>query len=338
MANHDETVLLTGAAGFIGFHTANALLDRGHRVVGIDNLNAYYSPALKRDRLAILTARHGFEFRENNLQDAEAIQKIFQEDKPQFVVNLGAQAGVRFSLESPQTYIESNVAGFVNILEGCRHHQVKHLVYASSSSVYGNNTKIPFSTADNVDYPISLYAATKKANELMAHSYSHLFSLPTTGLRIFTVYGPWGRPDMAMYIFTKALFEGTPIRLFNGGDMLRDFTYVDDIVASLLRILDRVPNPFNIAPDADPAASPFYRIYNIGNHSPVKVSQLISTLEALTGKRANLEMLPMQPGDMPATYADVDALRRDVEFEPSTSLTTGAERFVEWYRAYFNVD
>lgn len=337
MQASDRPVLVTGAAGFIGFHTTQALLDRGEKVIGIDDLNPYYSVKLKEDRLAILQQREGFDFKHTNLADKAAIDEIVSSARPRFVVNLAAQAGVRYSLENPRAYVDSNIVGFVNILEACRHFDVEHLVYASSSSVYGNNKVLPFSTKDNVDHPISLYAATKKANELMAHTYSHLFSLPTTGLRFFTVYGPWGRPDMAMFIFTKALYEGSPIKLFNNGDMLRDFTYVSDIVDALIRVMDRVPGAGNLGPDAPEAASPFYRVYNIGNHSPVQLGHLISTLEKATGRKANLQMFPMQPGDVPATYANVDDLVRDVDFKPNTSIEEGAEQFVDWYRRYFGL-
>jgi UDP-glucuronate 4-epimerase len=329
-------ILVTGAAGFIGFHTTNALLDRGEVVVGIDNLNDYYSVKLKEDRLAKLSGREGFCFRQVDLCDGAGLASMFAEANPVAVINLAAQVGVRNSLENAFAYVESNVVGFLNILEACRRHDVRHLVYASSSSVYGNNAKLPFSTADNVDYPISLYAATKKADELMAHTYSHLYGLPTTGLRFFTVYGPWGRPDMAMFLFTKALFEERPIRLFNAGKMLRDFTYVSDIVNGLLRVLDRAPSPDNAPPDR-PGASPHYRIYNIGNSAPIEVSHLIRTLERLTGRTANLEILPMQPGEVPSTFADVEDLQRDVDFIPSTPIEVGAARFVEWYREYYGV-
>lgn len=330
--------LVTGAAGFIGSHVSQRLLDRGDEVVGIDNLNPYYSVQLKEDRLARLESQPNFTNHRLDIADLDSLDAVFKANKFDRVIHLAAQAGVRYSLENPHVYIQSNVSAFTNILECCRHHEVPHLAYASSSSVYGSNTKQPFSVTDNVDTPISLYAATKKANELMAHTYSHLFKLPTTGLRFFTVYGPWGRPDMAMFIFTKALFEGGTVKLFNYGNMRRDFTYVDDIVTGVVRVTDRIPTPETHRPTVkDAIQSPLYRIYNIGNHSPTEVKYLIEVLEGLTGKKANIEGLPMQMGDVPATFADVDDLMKDVDFKPATSIEEGASRFVSWYRDYFKV-
>ncbi len=333
-------ILVTGAAGFIGFHLSHRLLQRGDTVVGLDNLNNYYDVQLKRDRLAKLTSVLGFSFQEMELADRGAIGKLFQREKFDKVVNLAAQAGVRYSLENPHAYVDSNLVGFVNILEGCRHSGVKHLVYASSSSVYGANTKMPFSIHHNVDHPVSLYAATKKANELMAHTYSHLYELPTTGLRFFTVYGPWGRPDMALFLFTKAILEGRPIDVFNHGKMRRDFTFIDDIVEGVVRVTDHIPttNSAWSGDHGDPGTSRApYRIYNIGNNQPVELEHFIATLEKALGKTAEKNLLPMQPGDVPATYADVDDLIRDVGFRPATPIEVGIERFVQWYREYFGV-
>lgn len=327
--NKARHILVTGCAGFIGFHLTRALIARGDRVTGIDNLNAYYDPKLKADRLEILRALDGFSFRQMNIADAVAVGDLFAQEKFDAVVNLAAQAGVRYSLENPQAYIDSNVTGFTNILEGCRHHPVRHLVYASSSSVYGGNRKLPFSVADSVDHPISLYAATKKANELMAHTYAHLFAVPCTGLRFFTVYGPWGRPDMAMYIFAKAIFEGRPIEVFNSGGMKRDFTYIDDIVEGVVRVLDRPPGAGACALTGAP-----YRLYNIGNNAPVPLTDMIATLEAETGRTAQKIMKPMQPGDVAETYADIDDLIRDTGFRPSTPIAEGIRRFIAWYRDY----
>jgi UDP-glucuronate 4-epimerase len=330
-------ILVTGAAGFIGFHLTKRLLDRGDQVVGLDNLNDYYDVQLKRDRLAQLEGRDGFTFHKMNLEDRTALNRLFESQHFDRVVNLAAQAGVRYSLENPHAYVESNLVGFVNILEGCRHHDVEHLVYASSSSVYGSNTRMPFSVHDNVDHPVSLYAATKKANELMAHTYSHLYQLPTTGLRFFTVYGPWGRPDMALYIFTKAILEGRPIDVFNHGKMRRDFTFVDDIVEGVIRVTDQVarPNPNWSGETPDPGTSKApYRIYNIGNNQPVELAHFIATIEKCLGQEAKKNLLPMQPGDVPATYADVEDLMNDVGFQPATSIEQGVERFVRWYREY----
>jgi len=328
-------ILVTGAAGFIGMHTAGRLLDRGDTVVGIDNLNDYYLPQLKHDRLAQLTGRSGFRFKKLALEDRDGITKLFAETPFDSVIHLAAQAGVRYSLTNPQAYVDANLVGFVNVLEACRHQKIGHLTYASSSSVYGANRKIPFSVDDRVDHPVSLYAATKKANELMAHTYSHLFGLPTTGLRFFTVYGPWGRPDMAMWMFTKAILAGKPIDVFNHGRMKRDFTFVDDIVEGVIRTNDTVPKPQAVAHDADDAttAAP-YRVYNIGNNQPVELMHLIETLEAALGRKAEKNMLPMQPGDVQATYANIDALQRDVGFRPNTPIEAGVGKFVEWYKNY----
>ncbi len=330
-------ILVTGAAGFIGFHLCRALLSQGEQVVGLDNLNDYYDVGLKRDRLRLLQAESGFDFRELDLVAHDQLQALFGEQRFERVVNLAAQAGVRYSLENPKAYVDSNVVGFVNILECCRHHGVGHLLYASSSSVYGSNKKQPFRVQDSVDHPISLYAASKKANELMAHTYSHLYGLPTTGLRFFTVYGPWGRPDMAAYIFTKAIFDGRPIDVYNHGNMRRDFTYVDDIVEALVRLVDHVAAPSEDfdAEEPDPATSNCpYRVYNIGNNQPVELAHFIATLEAAIGRKAEKNFLPMQPGDVMATYADVSALEAAVGFRPSTGIEEGLNKFVAWYRRY----
>jgi len=331
-------VLVTGAAGFIGSHVAQYLLARGDDVVGLDNINDYYSPQLKRDRLARLTPLSGFEFVQLDVADRPGMTKLFAGDQFDGVVHLAAQAGVRYSLTNPHAYVDSNLTGFVNILEGCRHSQVAHLVYASSSSVYGANTTMPFSIHDNVDHPLSLYAASKKANELMAHTYSHLYGLATTGLRFFTVYGPWGRPDMALFLFTQAILAGRPIDVFNHGKMRRDFTYVDDIVEGVVRTLDRpaTPNPEWSGAEPDPGTSNApYRLYNIGNHSPVELMRLIEVLEECLGQKAEKNFLAMQPGDVPATSADVADLTRDTGFEPNTPIEVGVRRFVDWYRGYF---
>ncbi len=332
-----STVLVTGAAGFIGYHLAEALLARGDRVIGVDNVNDYYDVRLKEARLARLSQKPAFRFHRVDLVDGEALRAVFDAERPTRVVNLAAQAGVRYSLENPGAYVTSNLVGFGHVLERCRHGEVEHLVYASSSSVYGGNTRMPFSTHDNVDHPVSLYAATKKANELMAHTYSHLYGLPTTGLRFFTVYGPWGRPDMALFLFTRAILEGRPIDVFNHGDMRRDFTYVDDIVEAVVRLVDRpaAPNPAFSADAPDPASSRApYRIYNIGNHAPVELMTMIRILEAKLGRTAEKRFLPMQAGDVPATYADVADLEQDVGFRPATPLEEGIGRFVDWYRSY----
>ncbi len=331
-------ILVTGAAGFIGYHTSERLLARGDTVVGLDNVNDYYDPTLKAARLARLQGQPGFTFVKLDLGDRAGIERLFATERFDKVINLAAQAGVRYSLTNPHTYIDSNLVGFLHILEGCRHHGVQHLTYASSSSVYGANTAMPFSVHQNVDHPLSLYAATKKANELMAHTYSHLYGLPTTGLRFFTVYGPWGRPDMALFLFTKAILEGRPIDVFNHGQMRRDFTYIDDIVEGVIRTSDHTAPP-NTAWDSDcpdPATSKApYRIYNIGNNNPVELMHLIGTLEQALGRTAVKNLLPMQLGDVPATYADVAALEQDVGFAPRTSIETGVARFVAWYRAYY---
>ena len=333
-------VLITGVAGFIGFHLAKRLLARGDQVVGLDNLNDYYDVTLKEARLAQVKGQPGFRFYKLDLADREGIPRLFKEHEPEVVVNLAAQAGVRYSLHNPHAYIDSNLLGFTNILEGCRHFGVKHLVFASSSSVYGANTRMPFSVHDNVDHPVSLYGASKKANELMAHTYSHLYGLPATGLRFFTVYGPWGRPDMAYFLFTKAILEGRPINVFNYGKMRRDFTYIDDIVEGVVRVLGRPAEPNRTwsgdAPDPGSSVAP-YKLYNIGNNQPVELMRFIEVLEDQLGVKAVKNMLPLQPGDVPATYADVDDLVRDVGFKPSTPIEVGIERFVTWYRSYYHV-
>jgi UDP-glucuronate 4-epimerase len=332
---HEGTLLVTGAAGFIGYHLCDRLLREGCRVVGVDDLNDYYDPRLKRARLQRLEGRTGFSFRKLSIADRAAVPELFRVVRPTVVVNLAAQAGVRYSLENPHAYVDSNLVGFTNILEGCRHTGVRHLVYASTSSVYGANTRMPFSVHDNVDHPVSLYAASKKANELMAHTYSHLFDLPATGLRFFTVYGPWGRPDMALFLFTQAILAGEPIKVFNHGRMQRDFTYIDDIVEGVRRVVDKVPagDPAwsGDAPDPGTSRAP-HRLYNIGNNNPVPLMRLIEALEAALGRRAEKVMLPLQPGDVPATFADVDDLQRDVGFRPATPIEEGVKRFVAWYR------
>lgn len=331
-------ILVTGAAGFIGFHLCQHLLARGETVLGIDNLNPYYDVNLKLARLRQLKEHQHFLFSQLDLADREGIANLFAEYQPEKVVNLAAQAGVRYSLQNPHAYIDSNLVGFINILEGCRHGKVKHLVYASSSSVYGANTKMPFSIHDNVDHPVSLYAATKKANELMAHSYSHLYGLPTTGLRFFTVYGPWGRPDMALFLFTKAILAGETIQVFNHGKMKRDFTYIDDIIDGVVRSLDLIsaPNPHWSSANPDPGTSYApYKVYNIGNHQPVELLHFIEVLENCLGSKASKELLPLQPGDVPATYAAIEDLETDVGFKPSTPIEIGIPRFVEWYRSYY---
>lgn len=329
--------LVTGAAGFIGFHTTQRLLARGDQVVGLDNLNSYYRLQLKQDRLARLVGQPQFRFEPLDLADREALKALCAKEQFDIVIHLAAQAGVRYSLTNPEAYVDSNLVGFVNILEACRHNGVKHLTYASSSSVYGANTVMPFSVHHNVDHPVSLYAATKKANELMAHTYSHLYQLPTTGLRFFTVYGPWGRPDMAMWIFTEAILAGKPIQVFNEGRMRRDFTYIDDIVEGVIRTADHIatPNPQWTSAQPDPATSfAPYRVYNIGNNQPLELMHMIGVLEKNLGKTAVKEMLPMQPGDVPATYANVDDLIADVGFQPRTSIDEGVAKFVKWYREY----
>ena len=335
-----KKILVTGAAGFIGYHLSKKLLEDGREVVGLDNLNDYYDPQLKQDRLVQLCEFQSFTHASLDMADRQVMPALFEEHGFDAVVNLAAQAGVRYSLINPHSYVDTNLVGFVNILEGCRHTNVKHLVYASSSSVYGANTNMPFSVHNNVDHPVSLYAASKKANELMAHTYSHLFGLATTGLRFFTVYGPWGRPDMALFLFTKAILEDQPIDVFNNGHMERDFTYIDDIVEGVFRIIDRVPQPDeNWSGDApDPATSYCpWRIYNIGNNNKEKLMRYIEVLEQCLGKTAEKNFLPLQAGDVPATYANVDDLVRDVDVKPSTSIEEGIQRFVDWYRDYYRV-
>ncbi len=335
---NSKRILVTGTAGFIGFHLSMRLLSRGDQVIGLDNLNNYYDVNLKYARLKQLEGHKNFTFIKEDIADRELIAKLFAKEKLDIVVNLAAQAGVRYSLINPHAYIDSNIVGFTNILEGCRHNKVKHLVYASSSSVYGANTKMPFSVHHNVDHPVSLYAATKKANELMAHTYSSLYKLPCTGLRFFTVYGPWGRPDMALFIFTKAILEGKPIDVFNFGKMQRDFTYIDDIIEGVFRVMDKIPEPnpkwSGATPDSATSYAP-YKLYNIGNNNPVELMHFIEVLEDYLGKKVVKNLLPIQQGDVPATYADIDDLVRDVDFKPSTPVETGIKRFVEWYKAYY---
>jgi len=333
-------ILVTGAAGFIGFHVAQRLLADGRAVVGIDNLNAYYDPGLKEARLAELRHREQFRFHKLDLNDRNGMAALFAEHRFTHVVHLAAQAGVRHSLSAPHDYVDSNISGFLNVLEGCRHVKTRHLLYASSSSVYGANTRFPFSITQNVDHPLSLYGATKKANELMAHAYAHLFDLPVTGLRFFTVYGPWGRPDMAMWLFAAAILKGEPIRLFNGGDMRRDFTYVDDVAISIVKLIDHVAegNAAWSGDDPDPATSRApWRVYNIGNHTPVELLEVVRLLEASLGKKARRELLPMQPGDVRETCADVEALQKAVGFAPNTPIAAGIEKFVGWFRSYHGV-
>lgn len=333
-------VLVTGAAGFIGMHTSLRLLERGDSVVGLDNVNDYYRVQLKRDRLSQLQDHDRFSFAEIALEDRSEVDRLFAENAFDSVINLAAQAGVRYSLENPQAYIDSNIVGFTTILEACRHHEISHLVYASSSSVYGANRKIPFRVTDRVDHPVSLYAASKKANELMAHTYSHLFGLPTTGLRFFTVYGPWGRPDMAMWLFTEAILNGKPINVFNHGKMRRDFTYVDDIVEGVIRVHDNIPQTgqhSDGAEDSDLVTAAPYRLYNIGNNRPEELLHMIEVLENCLGRRAEKNLMDIQPGDVPETFADIDALQRDVGFKPSTPIDTGIGRFVDWYLEYHNL-
>ncbi len=330
-------ILVTGAAGFIGFHVARRLLQDGHQVVGFDNLNPYYDPKLKQARLAQLSDQAGFTFVEGDLAHQASVQKLFADHGFSRVVNLAAQAGVRYSMVNPQAYGDSNLTGFLNILEGCRHAEVKHLLYASSSSVYGSNAALPFSVHQNVDHPLSLYAATKKANELMAHSYAHMFGLPTTGLRFFTVYGPWGRPDMAMWLFAEAILAGKPITVFNHGEMQRDFTYVDDIVEAIVRLIPQAPKPdpafSTLTPDPGTSHAP-YRVFNIGNHQPVKLMELVGLIEKALGRKAEIIKAPMQQGDVPATFADVANLQALVDFKPSTPIEDGVNRFIAWFRSY----
>ncbi|MCP1750201.1 NAD-dependent epimerase [Bradyrhizobium elkanii] len=336
----NDTPLVTGAAGFIGFHVTQRLLAAGRKVVGLDIVNDYYDPRLKEARLEILKRDPNFTFVKLDLTDRAGIKSLFAQYRFPVVVHLAAQAGVRYSLEHPHAYVDANLEGFINILEGCRHNRCGHLLFASSSSVYGSNTKLPFSVHDNVDHPISLYAASKKANELMAHSYSHLYGIPATGLRFFTVYGPWGRPDMAMFIFAKAILSGTPIKLFNNGDMRRDFTFVDDIAEAIIRLMGRPPQPKSIpataAPDPSSSRAP-WKIYNIGNNNPEELLRVVSLLEKGLGRTAIKELLPMQPGDVPATYADIEDLAQDIGFRPSTSIEDGIARFIKWYRKYHKV-
>jgi UDP-glucuronate 4-epimerase len=333
-------ILITGSAGFIGFHLARKLIDLGYPVTGIDNLNDYYDVALKHSRLDILRSLPSFSFDQIDLADSAAINRLFSRTPFSCVINLAAQAGVRYSITNPQAYLDSNLHGFLNILEACRHNKTGHLVYASSSSVYGANRKMPFSVHDNVDHPISLYAATKKANELMAHTYSSLYGLPTTGLRFFTVYGPFGRPDMALFLFTKAILEGKPIDVYNHGKMKRDFTYVDDIVESIIRLVPKIPKPdpawTGLKPDPSSSFAP-YRLYNIGNNKPVELLRFIELIEEKTGKTAIKNFMPLQEGDVPETYADVEDLMREVDFKPSTPIETGIGKFVDWYRQYYKI-
>lgn len=348
-------VLITGTAGFIGYHLAERLLKRGDEVVGLDNINDYYDPEVKYSRLknhgidkeviewdtmVQSTTLPGYRFIRMNMEDREKMEKLFEEEKFDAVVNLAAQAGVRYSLINPHAYVQSNIVSFVNILEGCRHNKVKHLVYASSSSVYGLNEKMPLSTSDNVDHPVALYAASKKSNELMAHAYSHLYAMPTTGLRFFTVYGPWGRPDMALYLFTDAMLKGEPIKVFNYGEMVRDFTYVDDIVEGVVRVVDNPPegNPnwSGMTPEPNNSKAPF-KVYNIGNNNPVKLMDFITAIENELGIEAKKEMMPIQPGDVPATFADVDDLVRDLGYKPETSIEEGIKAFISWFRKYYQV-
>jgi UDP-glucuronate 4-epimerase len=337
----ERLVLVTGAAGFIGFHLAKNLLENGTKVVGLDNMNPYYDVRLKNDRLSLLQANEAFTFLKMDIANRADIEKLFKEYQFQVVVNLAAQAGVRHSLKDPHSYVDANLVGFVNLLEGCRHSGVGHLVFASSSSVYGANSRLPFSVHQNVDHPLSLYAATKKSNELLAHSYSHLYRIPTTGLRFFTVYGPWGRPDMAAFLFTKAILAGEPIKVFNYGKMKRDFTYIDDIVEGVIRTMDKIPDPspdWN-GDDPDPGTSLApYRLYNIGNNNPVDLEYFIEVIEKALGRKAQKEFLPMQMGDVPATCAEVDDLAQAVGFSPATPIEKGVERFVEWYKWYHHVD
>lgn len=336
----EKKILVTGAAGFIGFHLAKRLLDEGREIIGLDNLNNYYDVNLKKARLSRLQDKADFSFEKVDLADRSAMERVFAEHKPSMVVHLAAQAGVRYSMENPHAYVDSNLVGFINTLEGCRHHGVEHLVYASSSSVYGANIKMPFSVHHNVDHPKSLYAATKKANELMAHSYSALYNIPTTGLRFFTVYGPWGRPDMAYFKFTKSILVCKPIDVYNHGEHKRDFTYIDDIVEGIVRVLGKTPGPnpgwSRDNPDPGTSFAP-YRIYNIGNNRPVKLLYFIRVLEECIGKKARMNLLPLQKGDVPETYADVDDLMTDVGFKPATSIEEGIARFVEWYKSYYGI-
>jgi UDP-glucuronate 4-epimerase len=336
-----DRVLVTGAAGFIGYHLSKRLLENGLSVTGIDNLNSYYDVSLKEARLERLKSFENFSFLREDISNKGAMEKVFESNHFDVVVNLAAQAGVRYSLKNPQAYVDANIVGFVNVLECCRYNGVKHLVFASSSSVYGANTKMPFSVHHNVDHPVSLYAASKKANELMAHTYSHLYGIPCTGLRFFTVYGPWGRPDMALFLFTKAILEEKPIKVFNHGRMQRDFTYVDDIIEGVVRVMGRLPEPDPIwkGDDPDPGTSyANYKIYNIGNNNPVELMEFIAVIEKVLGKEAKKEFLDLQPGDVPATYADVDDLIKDVGFKPGTPIETGIKRFITWFKEYYGYE
>jgi UDP-glucuronate 4-epimerase len=335
-----KKILVTGTAGFIGFHYAKRLMSQGYRVLGVDNVNDYYDVRIKEDRLKILHENKDFEFERIDLSDWNKLEPVFKSWKPDTVVNLAAQAGVRYSIDNPRAYIDSNITGFTNVLEGSRHYGVKHLIFASSSSVYGANTTLPFSVHHNVDHPVSLYAATKKANELMAHTYAHLYRLPVTGLRFFTVYGPWGRPDMALFKFTKAIFEGQPIDVYNNGDMMRDFTYIDDIVESMVRLVERVAEPDSAwsgaKPDPSTSSAP-YRLYNIGNNNPESLADFIALIEKKTNRMAVKNMLPMQLGDVYATYADTEDLARDIGFKPYTPLEKGIGLFIDWYKSYYKI-
>jgi UDP-glucuronate 4-epimerase len=340
MMPKSEIILITGSAGFIGFHLTQKILEEGYQVVGLDNLNNYYDIELKKSRLKILCNHKNFIFLETDLINNDELQRNFERYKFKYVINLAAQAGVRYSLTNPHAYLQSNLHGFLNILEACRHHQVSHLIYASSSSVYGANRKMPFSIHDNVDHPISLYAASKKSNELMAHTYSALFNLPTTGLRFFTVYGPYGRPDMALFIFTKAILEGKTIDVYNYGKMKRDFTYIDDITESIFRLIPKIPQPnanwSGLAPDPATSFAP-YRIFNIGNNNPVELSRFIEVIEDELGRKAKKNLMPLQEGDVPETYADIDDLIHEVNFKPSTSIKKGVGKFIEWYLDYYKI-
>ncbi|RIO10859.1 NAD-dependent epimerase [Mammaliicoccus sciuri] len=333
-------LLITGTAGFIGSHLSKKLIAQGHEVIGIDNINDYYDVTIKEDRLKSIGTKN-FKFYKINLEDYFAMDEIFSNEKPQVVINLAAQAGVRYSLENPRAYIDSNIVGFTNILECSRHHKIEHLIYASSSSVYGANTSKPFSTSDNIDHPLSLYAATKKSNELMAHTYSHLYNLPTTGLRFFTVYGPWGRPDMALFKFTKAIVNDEAIDVYNHGEMMRDFTYVDDIVEAISRLVKKPaqPNPEWSGANPDPSSSYApYKIYNIGNNSPVRLMEFVEAIENKLGKEAKKNYMDLQPGDVPETYANVDDLFRNIDFKPETTIQEGVKKFVDWYLEYYSID
>lgn len=340
MSTHNK-IIITGASGFIGFHLATLLLDKSYQVIGVDNLNDYYDLKLKENRLErLLRQQERFTFHKIDLKDKKQLDSIFSQYKPTHVINLAAQAGVRYSIENPYAYLDSNLIGFMNILEACRHYPVKHLLYASSSSVYGGNKVVPFSTNHNVDHPVSLYAATKKSNELMAHTYSHLYGIPTTGLRFFTVYGPWGRPDMAYFSFTKDILEGRPIKVFNHGKLQRDFTYIDDIVEAIYRLIDRPPvcnKDWDESKDDISTSFALYKIYNIGNNQPVEVMKFINILEEKIGRKADKVYMDMQPGDVLRTYADVSDLEKDIDFKPSTSIEDGLGKFVAWYREYYNI-